>query len=89
MRHSENEKKAFKRKDLRESRFLKKKESILIAERKDTSRENTVFLKLIIQSPITLEKREAERLNKSPSLIDRERPLAAGILIKLFLPWSD
>jgi hypothetical protein len=89
MRHSENEKKVSRKRDLKKSRLQKKRKNVLIMKRKDISRGNAVFSRLTVQSPTTSEKKRAERLNRNPSLTNRGRLSAAEIPIKSFLLWSN
>jgi hypothetical protein len=82
MRHSKNEKKISKKKDLREFRPQRKRKNILTAVRKSISRENIVFSKLIAQKQTITEKNEAEELKKNFNSKDLEKFPAAEIQIK-------
>jgi len=85
MRHSENEKKTFKRRDSRELRPQKKKESVLTAARKGISRGNAAFPRLITQKQIIRERNEAEKLKKSLNSKDLERLSATETQTRSFL----
>jgi hypothetical protein len=65
MRHSESEKETFKKKRKKKIRFQRKKESTIIAVRKNISPGNAGRLKLIMRKPIILKKNEDEKLKKS------------------------
>jgi hypothetical protein len=67
MRHSENERGAFKRKCKNRAQLQKKKENIIIAARKNISPESADRLKLIMRKLIISKKNENERFKKSLS----------------------
>jgi hypothetical protein len=68
MRHSENKKRTLKRKRRKGSQFLRKKESITIATRKNTSPKNTDRLKLIMRKPTIPKKKRKRKTQKKPQL---------------------
>jgi hypothetical protein len=65
MQHSENEKAAFRKKRKERAQFLKKKESVIIAAKKNISLGNADRPKLITRKSTILKKNESERLRKS------------------------
>jgi hypothetical protein len=89
MRHSENEREAFKRRDSREFRPQRKRGSVLIAARKGISQENAAFSRLIVQKQTITGRNEAEKLRRSFNSKDLERLPAAETQIRLSLRWLD
>jgi hypothetical protein len=65
MRRFENEKKAFKKRYKKGAKFLKRKESTIIAVRKDISLKSIDYLRLTMRRSIILKKNEDEELKKS------------------------
>jgi hypothetical protein len=65
MRHSENEKEAFKRRRKNRAQFQKKKKSALIAEKRNISLGSADYLRLITRKSIILKKNENKGLRKS------------------------
>jgi hypothetical protein len=65
MRHFENEKGTFKRRRRNRAHFLKKKESVIIAVKRDISLKSTDRLKLIMRRPTIPKRNEDERFRKS------------------------
>jgi hypothetical protein len=65
MRHSENEKRAFKRKRKKKGQLLRKKGNTIIVAKKDISSGNAGRLKLIMRKPTILKRNGNERFRKS------------------------
>jgi hypothetical protein len=67
MQHSENEKRAFKRKCKSKIQFQKRKENVTIAAKKVISLKNINRLRLIMRKSIILKRNENGGLKKSLS----------------------
>jgi hypothetical protein len=65
MRHSEKEKKAFKKKHKKKARLQKRKESAIITAKKIISPENTDRLRPIMRKSTIPKKNKNEKLRKS------------------------